>query len=286
MTAYVRSAARAGAVPVWYGGRMPLSSQLARAVCARLAAAAQGVFDGVEMQTVRPILELQSAWSAIPRTGQVLLEQVKTREGNHIFLYPFAGRLVHEGLAALLAYRLSRLEPLSFTWSINDYGLELLSRKPAPIEQALADDLFTTDNLAGDIVNSLNAAELARSRFREIARIAGLVFEGYPGKGKTVRQIQATSSLIYDVFARYDPEHLLLRQAHQEVLERQLERSRLYSTLESLQAMELKITAPVRITPLAFPLMVDRLREKLSSEKLHERLQRLLKTLEKQADQF
>lgn len=286
MTAYVRSAARAGAVPVWYGGRMPLSSQLAKAVCARLDAAAQGVFDGVEMQTVRPILELQSAWSAIPRTGQVLLEQVRSREGNHIFLYPFAGRLVHEGLAALLAYRLARLEPLSFTWSINDYGLELLSRKPAPIEQALAADLFTTDNLASDIINSLNAAELARSRFREIARIAGLVFEGYPGKGKTARQIQATSSLIFDVFARYDPEHLLLRQAHQEVLERQLERSRLYSTLESLQAMELRITTPVRITPLAFPLLVDRLREKLSSEKLHERLQRLLEALEKQADQI
>ncbi|MBT8334913.1 MAG: DNA ligase-associated DEXH box helicase, partial [Deltaproteobacteria bacterium] len=286
MTAYVRSAARAGAVPVWYGGRMPLSSQLASAVCARLDAAAQGVYDGVEMQTVRPILELQSAWSAIPRTGQVLLEQVKSREGNHIFLYPFAGRLVHEGLAALLAYRLSRLEPLSFTWSINDYGLELLSRKPAPFEQALADDLFTTDNLASDIVKSLNEAELAKSRFREIARIAGLVFEGYPGKGKTARQIQATSSLIFDVFARYDPEHLLLRQAHQEVLERQLERSRLYSTLESLQAMELRITTPVRFTPLAFPLLVDRLREKLSSEKLQERLQRLLETLEKQADQF
>jgi len=284
MTAYVRTAPSAGAVPIWYGGRMPLSSRLARAVRNRLDAAAGGIFDGCEMETIRPILELQASWSAIPGSGQLLVEQIKSREGYHIFLYPFAGRLVHEGLAALLAYRLARLKPLSFAWSINDYGIELLSNKPAPLEQALADDLFSTDSLTNDIGESLNAAELARSRFREIARIAGLVFEGYPGKSKTARQIQATSSLIFDVFSRYDPDHPLLRQAHQEVLERQLERSRLLETIESIKTMELVNTAPGRITPLAFPLLVDRLREKLSSEKLHERLQRLLKALEKEAE--
>ncbi len=284
MTAYVRAAPSAGAVPIWYGGRMPLSSRLARAVCKRLDAAAGGIFDGPEMKTVRPILELQASWSAIPGSGQLLVEQISSREGNHIFLYPFAGRLVHEGLAALLAYRLARLEPLSFAWSINDYGIELLSNKPAPLDRALAGDLFRTDTLGSDIVESLNAAELARSRFREIARIAGLVFEGYPGKSKTARQIQATSSLIFDVFTRYDPNHPLLRQAHQEVLERQLERSRLFKTIESIKDMELIRTVPDRITPFAFPLLVDRLREKLSSEKLHDRLQRLLKALEEKAD--
>ena len=284
MTAYVRSAPAAGAVPVWHGGRMPLSSKLAFAVRKRLDAAAQGRFDGPEMETVKPILEVQATWSLIPKIHHLLIEQIKSREGNHIFLYPFAGRLVHEGLAAILAYRLAKLEPLFFTWSINDYGIELLSNKPAPLEQAVAGDLFSTTNLSTDIVESLNAAELARSRFREIARIAGLVFEGYPGKSKTARQIQATSSLIFDVFARYDPDHPLLQQAHQEVLDRQLERSRLFKTIESIKHMELIKTTPDRITPLAFPLMVDRLREKLSSEKLHERVQRLLGSLEKQAN--
>ena len=284
MTAYVRSAPTAGAVPVWHGGRMPLSSRLAFAVRKRLDAAARGRFDGPEMETVKPILELQALWSSIPETNHLLIEQIKSREGNHLFLYPFAGRLVHEGLAAILAYRLAKLEPLSFAWSINDYGIELLSNKPAPLEQAVAGDLFSTANLATDIVESLNAAELARSRFREIARIAGLVFEGYPGKSKTARQIQATSSLLFDVFARYDPDHPLLHQAQQEVLDRQLEHSRLFQTIKSIENMELVKTTPDRITPLAFPLMVDRLREKLSSEKLHERVQRLLASLEKQAN--
>ncbi|MDJ0623379.1 MAG: ligase-associated DNA damage response DEXH box helicase [Desulfocapsaceae bacterium] len=284
LTAYVRAAAKSGAVPIWYGGRMPLSSQLAEAVCTRLDKAAQGVYEGVEMLSVKPILELQLAWSAIPRSDQVLLERVTSREGYHIFLYPFAGRLVHEGLAALLAYRLSRFEPLTFSWAVNDYGLELLSRKNPPVESALAGPLFATENLTEDIVESQNAAELAKNRFREIARIAGLVFEGYPGKGKTARQIQATSSLIFDVFKRYDPEHPLLQQAENEVLDRQLERSRLYATLEQLQNRQLLKTEPQRITPLAFPLLVDRLREKLTSENLRERLQRLLSSLEKQAD--
>lgn len=284
LTAFVRSAAKSGAVPVWQGGRMPLSSQLAESVRARLDEAARGVFREVEMESVKPILELQAAWSAIPKANQILLEQISSREGHHLFFYPFGGRLVHEGLAALLAYRLSRLEPLTFSWSVNDYGMELLCRKKPPLERALAEGLFTTKELTRDISDSLNAAELAKNRFREIARIAGLVFEGYPGKGKTARQIQTTSSLIFDVFKRYDPEHPLLRQAENEVLDRQLERSRLFATLENIERLELVQTTPQRITPLAFPLLVDRLREKLTSEKLQERLQRLLSSLEKQAD--
>lgn len=285
MTAYVRKAKAAGAVPAWQGGRMPLSSELAQAVSNRLDAAARDVFEDEEMHFVRPILALQKAWSAIPRNDELLIEQVHSREGTHLFIYPFAGRLVHEGLAALLAYRLADLAPLSFTWAVNDYGFELLSREAPPFAEALEKGLFGTDNLGADIMASLNSAELAKNRFREIARIAGLVFQGYPGKGKTARQIQATSSLIFDVFQRYDPENPLFKQAHAEVLDRQLERTRLFRTLKRMQAASIKMTRPERTTPLAFPLMVDRLREKLSSEKLQDRLQRMLDTLEKHADQ-
>ena len=188
MTAYVRSASVSGAVPVWYGGRMALSSELSASVRKRLDSAARGEFEGVEMAAVRPLLELQATWSAIPLLDEVLLEQVTSREGFHLYLYPFGGRLVHEGLAALLAYRLARLEPLTFTWSVNDYGIELLSTTAPPLAEAVEQGLFSTDKLVEDIFASLNAAELAKSRFREIARIAGLIFEGYPGKGKTARQ--------------------------------------------------------------------------------------------------
>ena len=284
MTAYVRKANAAGAVPAWQGGRMPLSSELAQAVRTRLDAAARGIFEDQEMRFARPVLALQKAWSAIPRTGELLIERIDSREGAHLYIYPFAGRLVHEGLAALLAYRLAALEPLTFTWAVNDYGFELLSREPPPFEKALKSDLFDTDNLGTDIMASLNSAELAKNRFREIARIAGLVFQGYPGKGKTARQIHATSSLIFDVFQRYDPENPLFKQAREEVLDRQLERTRLFATLKKMQAATIKITRPERTTPLAFPLMVDRLREKLSSEKLQDRLHRMLTSLETQAE--
>ncbi|MBT8353710.1 MAG: ligase-associated DNA damage response DEXH box helicase [Desulfofustis sp.] len=285
MTAYVRKAKAAGAVPAWQGGRMPLSSELADAVCTKLDAAARRIFGDEEMRLVRPVLALQEAWSAVPKNKELLIERIDSREGAHLYIYPFAGRLVHEGLAALLAYRLAALEPLTFTWAVNDYGFELLSREAPPFEEALGNDLFGIDHLGDDIMASLNSAELAKNRFREIARIAGLVFQGYPGKGKTARQIQATSSLIFDVFQRYDPENPLFKQAHAEVLDRQLERTRLHSTLKKMQAATLRITRPERVTPLAFPLMVDRLREKMSSEKLQDRLHRMLVSLEKHAEQ-
>jgi ATP-dependent Lhr-like helicase len=283
LTAYVRKAPMAGAVPVWYGGRMPLSSQLAESVRSRLDAAAQGSFEGPEMEAVRPLLDIQAQWSAIPRQGQILLESIKSREGFHTYIYPFAGRLVHEGLAALLAWRLSQREPLSFTWSVNDYGIELLAPTEPPLSDGIDAGLFEPAGLTEDIIASLNAAELAKSRFREIAKIAGLVFEGYPGKSKTARQVQATSSLIFAVFSKYDPENPLLQQSHLEVFERQLERTRLFTTLRVISSAELVIKNPQKITPLAFPLLVDRLREKLSSEKLHSRIQRMLQNLEKHA---
>ena len=152
---------------------------------------------------------------------------MQTREGHHLFFYPVEGRLVHEGLAALFAYRIAQLGPISFTLAANDYGLELLSADPAPIEEAIEAGLFSPEHLLHDIPASLNAAELARRQFREIARVAGLIFQGYPGVAKSVKQVQASSELLYDVFARYDPDNLLLFQAHREVLERQLEQSRL-----------------------------------------------------------
>ncbi len=284
MRAWVRRAPNMkGAIPRWMGSRLPLSGELAGMLRRRLGEAADGVYRGPELQALRPLLELQRRWSAIPRPDELLVERVKSRDGWHLFVYPLEGRLVHEGLAALFAYRMSRLAPISFVMSSNDWGLELLSPDEPPLAAALAGDLLSPDNLTEDIPASLNAAEMARRQFREIARVAGLVFPGFPRSGKTARQLQASSGLFFDVFQRYEPGNLLLAQAHREVLERQLERSRLGLTLRRLSEATVVITAPRRFSPLSFPLLVDRTRHKVSSEKLSDRIKRMQLALERAA---
>lgn len=284
MKAWVRRASSGrGAIPRWMGSRLPLSADLAALLRHRLEEAAGGVFRGPEMEAVRPLLETQARWSCIPTAGQLLIERVHTREGHHLYFYPVEGRLVHEGLAALFAYRISRLVPITFTLSANDWGFELLSPEEAPIEEALENGLLSPRDLIDDVPASLNATEMAKRQFREIARIAGLVFSGYPGAGRSARQLQASSGLFFEVFQRYDPENLLLSQAHREVLERQLESSRLGRTLERLSHSEVVITDPRRTSPLAFPLLVDRTRERVSSEALTDRVRRMQLALEKAA---
>lgn len=284
MTAYVRRATgKKAAVPRWNGGRMPLSSELADAVVAKLGAAAEGEFAGPEMQLLKPLLSVQQSWSALPSETTLLAEVLKSREGWHLFLYPFAGRSVHLGLASLLAWRLAKGQPLSFSIAINDYGLELLSASPIDFTEVLKPQLFSTEDLLHDTLGSLNAGELARRRFREIARIAGLVFSGYPGAQKSARQLQASSALFFDVFQQYDPDNLLLGQAQQEVLRQELDVQRLEQTLQRLQARTLDIRPIKRATPFAFPLLVERFRESLSSEKLADRIRRMVQDLEKAA---
>ena len=285
MVAYVRkSKERTGVVPHWSGARMPISPQLAAWIRIKLDEARRGIYAGPEMAAVRRILELQAAWSCLPATDELLVERVRTREGHHLFFYPVEGRLVHEGLAALFAYRIAQLGPITFTLAANDYGLELLSPEAAPLDEANEAGLFSPGHLIHDIPASLNAAELARRQFREIARVAGLIFQGYPGINKSVKQLQASSELLFDVFARYDPENLLLFQAHREVLERQLEQSRLGTALQRIAAGRVSVVGVERPTPLAFPLLVDRAREQLTSEKLADRIRRMVAPLEKAAD--
>jgi ATP-dependent Lhr-like helicase len=282
LTAWVRSAkSRANAIPRWQGARMPLSTELAAAVRRTLDAARRGDYHTPELEAVRPVLALQAERSAIPAPHELLIERCTTRDGHHLFVYPFEGRLVHEGLAALFAYRLAQHTPITFTFACNDYGFELLSESPAPLEEALEAGLLQSAHLLHDITHSLNAAELARRQFREIARVAGLIFTGYPGQQKAMRHVQASSGLLYDVFSRYDPDNLLLRQAQREVLERQLEASRLGRVLERLAGSVIRVLEVERPTPLGFPLLIDRTREKLSTEKLADRVRRLTAQLER-----
>lgn len=284
MTAFVRPASgKKPSIPSWNGGRMPLSTELSNAILARMDAAAQHEFDGPEMLTVKPMLELQRRWSALPTRHTLLAETLRTRDGWHLFLYPYAGRNVHLGLASLFAWRIGQRRPNTFSIAVNDYGFELLS--PTEIEWVshVNLDCFTIDKLLEDVLGSLNAGELAQRRFREIARVSGLVFTGYPGAPKSTRQVQASSSLFFDVFRKYDPHNLLLNQAQQEVLGQELDVDRLRDCLVAMQSKRLDWRHLEHPSPLAFPLLVERIRESSTSEKIGDRIARMAAELEETA---
>ena len=285
MTAYVRkSTKKRGQVPRWQGGRFPLSNKLANAVLETLELWQQQALDTPELQAIDELLQLQVAWSQLPRRSQLLVEQVKLREGHSLFFYPFAGRLVNEGLAMLVAWRLGQQRSITFTLSANDYGFELLSRDPVVLSEAELRAVLATDNLLEDLLTSLNTSEAAQRQFRDIARIAGLVFQGYPGSGKSTRQIQASSSLIYQVLSDYDADNLLLDQANREVLEAQMEYQRMHDCLSSLQQRDIVLLPVERLTPLSFPLWADRLQSQtMSSENWRTRVEKMLSRLEKAA---
>jgi ATP-dependent Lhr-like helicase len=285
MTAWVtRVSTKSGIVPRWNGGKMPLSSELAAAVRRRLDRAIDGDFEGPEMTLARPMLELQRRWSVLPRSDELLIERTTTREGHHAFLFFFAGRHAHEGLGALLAHRLARLSPRSVSATVNDYGLELLSPDPFDLDEPAWRRLISADRLIDDLLDCVNSSELARRQFREIARIAGLIFQGYPGAQQSVRHLQASSELFFDVFTEYDPGNLLLDQARREVLSDQLEVRRLAGALEQAASMRIVTTDPDRLTPLAFPLYAETLRtQHVSSEAWSKRIARMVSSLERAA---
>ncbi len=284
MTAYVRLAGKqTRIVPRWQGGKAPLSTELSDYT--RRLLGEPGQVRAREFKALAPILSLQAAWSALPREDQLLVEQVSTREGRHLFVFTFAGRAVNEGLAALLAWRLSQSRQITFRAWANDYGFELLTRGEFAQAEAALREALSPGNLLDDLVASINSAETGKRQFREIAQVAGLVFTGYPGSGKSTRQIQASSGLIYDVLARYDPDNLLVDQAMREVMRYQLEFGRLQDSLTRIQKVTWVLTEPERLTPLAFPLWAERIRaQTVSSEKWSVRLQRMLESLNKAAD--
>ena len=284
MTAWVKPAASSSAVvPRWMGNKMPLSTQLAAETRKLIADARDGIYASPELERCGPLLRLQARWSALPGTREWLIEQLVTRDGHHLFFYPFEGRLVHLGLATLFSYRLSGQTGRSFSISVNDYGFGLLS--PAPLELSIGDlgRLLAAPDVEHDILAGLNASELTRRQFREVARVAGLIFQGYPGQGKSARQLQASSGLLFDVFREYDPKNLLLVQALREVLERQLEASRLHDALTRMRGARAVITRPRKPTPFAFPLMVEVFRDRLSTEALSTRVERMVAALEQAA---
>lgn len=285
MTAFVRKATKKkGIVPIWAGSKMPLSSELADAVLEVLAGATQGDFFEPELQAALPMLQTQQRLSRLPTPQTLLIERFVSREGHHLYLYPFAGRHVHVGLASLLAWRLAQLRPNTFSMSVNDHGFELLAAEPVDPQPLLDGSAYRRDGLLHDVLASLNSGELALRRFREIARVAGLVFTGYPGAPRSTRQLQASSSLFYEVFRKYDAGNLLLTQAQTEVLAQELDIARLAATLERMRAQTAEFVELKAPSPFSLPLMVERFRETLSNEKLTDRLARIIRDAEAAAD--
>ncbi len=276
MEAQVRkSNKKSGAVPSWQGGRMPLSSQMSEMIRVKLDEVVRGIETDEELVFLKPLFDLQRDRSLLPGKGEFLIEYFQSTEGYHVLMYPFEGRFVHEGIAALMAYRIAQIQPLTFSIAMNDYGFELLSDQPIPIEEAIETNVLGVDNLFNDIQASINSTEMARRKFRDIAAISGLVFKGYPGKPVKDRHLQSSSQLFFNVFHDYEAHNLLLRQAYEEVMDFQLEEARLRRALERIATQKIIITSPDKPTPFAFPIMVDRLREKLTSEKLEDRIKRM-----------
>jgi ATP-dependent Lhr-like helicase len=285
MTAFVRkSNSKKSIVPSWQGGRMPLSANLGKKLREALDRMSEGRSSKLEslepeLEALEPLFELQEKLSHVPKKNELLIEQIETEDGFHLFVYPFEGRLVHEAMAAILAYRISRITPITFSFAMNDYGFELLSDQPVPVDDTNVYDLFSPENLLADIQRSVNSTEMARRKFRDIAVIGGLIFQGYPGEQKKARHLQASASLLFNVFSEYETNNLLLRQSYQEVLDQQMEEARLRDMLERIQRSKIVITFPERLTPFCFPIKVDSMREDLSSEKLEDRIRKMQQQL-------
>lgn len=279
MEAIVKPAtSKKGLVPSWMGGRMPLSSNMSEMLRKKMTELDDP--KEVELQVLAPLIKKQRMVSHTPSSGEFLIEKIETKEGFHVFAYPFEGRFVNQGIASLLAWRLSLIQPFTFSIAMNDYGFELLSDQDIPIEMGLDSDIFTTEHLLDDLQKSLNETEMARRKFRDIARISGLVFQGFPGKPVKQRHLQSNSQLFFDVFSQYEPGHLLLKQAYEEVLDFELEQVRLRRALDRISKQDIVLKYPKDPTPFAFPILVDRLREKFSNENIEDRVKKMLSKID------
>ncbi|WP_172821062.1 ligase-associated DNA damage response DEXH box helicase [Chryseobacterium sp. T16E-39] len=281
MTAYVRLAKGKALVPSYLGGRLPLSSNLSTFLREKLSGALNPASSEKELQFLHPLLTNQEKTSHIPKENEFLVELIKNREGYHLFMYPFEGRLVHEVMAALIAFRISKLAPISFSMAMNDYGFELFSDKEIPINEENLQKILTRDNLMVDVISSINSAEMARRKFRDIAVISGMVIQNFPGQQRSNKALQSSAGLIFKVLEDYDPNHFLVRQAYTEVFNMQLQEQRLVEAFKRIEKSKVILKYSNTFTPLSFPIKVDSLRQTLSSEGLDVRIQKLIEQARK-----
>ncbi|WP_312901203.1 ligase-associated DNA damage response DEXH box helicase [Chryseobacterium taichungense] len=281
MTVFVRASKGKAFAPSYLGGRLPLSSNLGQFLREKLSGALNPKSSEKELKFLHPLLANQEERSHIPEENEFLVELIKNREGYHLFMYPFEGRLVHEVMAALIAYRISKLAPISFSMAMNDYGFELFSDKEIPLHEDNLEQILTRENLMTDVISSINAAEMARRKFRDIAVISGMVIQNFPGQQRSNKSLQSSAGLIFKVLEDYDPEHFLVRQAYTEVFNMQLQEQRLVEAFKRIEKSKVILKFANSFTPLSFPIKVDSLRQTLSSEDLDSRIKRLVEQAKK-----
>ncbi|MEQ1623932.1 MAG: ligase-associated DNA damage response DEXH box helicase [Sediminibacterium sp.] len=276
-----KSSAKKSIVPSWNGGRMSLTANLG-AILRETFNKALVDESSIEIRSLRHLFQTQAMLSKIPRDNELLIEQIESKDGYHLLVYPFEGRQVHEAMSAILAYRIAQIMPISFSIAMNDYGFELLSDQPIPVDDSNVQELFNTENLFADIQKSINSAEMSKRKFRDIAVIGGLIFQGFPGEHKKARHLQSSAALLYKVFEEYEPDNILFRQAFRELMEQQMEEHRLRGALDRMYHSKILVCFPKQLTPLAFPIVVDGLnRNSLSSEKLEDRVRKMQEQLSK-----
>lgn len=276
LTVYVRNSSGKALTPSWLGGRLPLTSHLAHFLRKKLALGIHAKPSEKELQFLFPLFSKQLEHSHLPKEDEFLVENIYTREGFHLFMYPFEGRLVHEVMATLVAYRISKIYPISFSIAMNDYGFELFSDKQIPLTKDDLRKILCRDGLMNDVASSINAAEMALHKFRDIAIISGMVIQTFPGKQRNNKSLQASSSVIFKVLEEHEPNHLLVRQAYAEVFNQQLEEVRLQEAFKRIENSKIIYIFAQQYTPLSFPIKVDSLRQSLSSEDLATRIQRMI----------
>ncbi len=281
MTVFVRAAKGKAFAPSYLGGRLPLSSNLGQFLREKLSGALNPKASEKELKFLHPLLINQEERSHIPKDDEFLVELIKNREGYHLFMYPFEGRLVHEVMSALIAYRISKLAPISFSMAMNDYGFELFSDKEIPLNDENLHKILSRENLMTDVISSINSAEMARRKFRDIAVISGMVIQNYAGKQRSNKSLQSSAGLIFKVLEDYDPNHFLVRQAYTEVFNAQLQEQRLVEAFKRIEKSKIILKFANTFTPLSFPIKVDSLRQTLSSEGLDARIQKLIQQAKK-----
>lgn len=276
-----KSKSKKARIPEWMGGRMSFSAHLSDLLKKTLFEIEDN--NTPEFKALQPVFEQQQKESVIPQPHQLLIERFETKEGVHTVFYPFEGYALHEAMASLMAYRISLLSPISFSMSFNDYGFELLSDQAFDAQTFLDNDLFSPDFLMEDLQKSINISEMARRRFRDIAVISGLVFQGFPNKPLKTKHLQSGAQLFYEVFKDYEPDNLLYLQALEETFDHGMERGRLTQVMEELQNKTVVWKECSQPTPFSFPLITDRIRTKLSSESVEDRIKKMSLQLEKAA---
>lgn len=262
-------------IPIWWGSRLPLSSLLTSHLKEIFELIEKGRYKHPLVEFLAPIIEVQKALSRLPGRDFLLMEETKTREGRHLFIFPFEGRLVHEALAALLSVRMSSRSKVTFSFSVSEYGLEILAPSDYQFQVDEMKEFLSLNNLTNDIQRSLNMTQLAKKQFRDIAQVSGLIQQNRAGERRTMKNLQMSSSLLFEVFQNYEPEQPLYNQSFDEVRFFQFQENRLISVLRKLQDLPFEHYKTSRPSPLAFPLIIERIGSLVSSETLQERLVRM-----------